>query len=130
MYEWLPEVCKEIRSNMIEIYWISIVPLTLLLIILEFFKLPEREPNALGIIKRAALSIILLMSFDEVFRMISLMVTALSLISAPRLISMRCLARCGSLSKIWSLVGINLKKPLFGFKPPFFYFCLLGGFYC
>ncbi len=72
MYEWLPEVCKEIRSNMIEIYWISIVPLTLLLIILEFFKLPEREPNALGIIKRAALSIILLMSFDEVFRMISL----------------------------------------------------------
>jgi hypothetical protein len=72
MYDWLPEVCRELRGNLIEIYWLSIVPLTLMLIILEFFKLPENEPNALKVIKRAVISIILLISFDEVIHTIAL----------------------------------------------------------
>lgn len=71
MYDWLPEVCRDIRANIIGIYWLSIVPLTLLLIVLEFFKLPEREPDVLRIIKRAAISMILLMSFDEVMGLIA-----------------------------------------------------------
>lgn len=71
MYDWLPEVCRELRGNLVDIYWLSIVPLTLLLIILEFFKLPENQPDALKVIKRAAISIILLISFDEVIHTIA-----------------------------------------------------------
>ncbi len=71
MYDWLPEVCRELRGNLIEIYWLSIVPLTLMLIIFEFFKLPEKEPDALKVIKRAAISMILLISFDEVIHTIA-----------------------------------------------------------
>ncbi len=84
MYDWLPEVCREIRGNLLEIYWLSIVPLTLLLIILEFFKLPEREPNALGVIKRAAISIILLMSFDEVIHTIAAIGDGIVLSISPK----------------------------------------------
>lgn len=72
MYDWLPEICREIRGNLIDIYWLSIVPLTLLLITLEFFKLPEKEPDGLKVIKRAVISIILLVSFDEILQTIAL----------------------------------------------------------
>jgi hypothetical protein len=72
MYDWLPEVCREIRGNLVGIYWMSIVPLTLLLICLEFFKLPESQPDAMKVIKRAALSIIMLVTFDEVANLIAM----------------------------------------------------------
>ena len=72
MYDWLPDVCRELRGNLINIYWLSIVPLTLLLIIFEFFKLPERQPDALKVIKRAVISMILLISFDEVIHTIAM----------------------------------------------------------
>ncbi len=72
MYDWLPEVCRELRGSLVEIYWLSIVPLTLLLIILEFFKLPERQPDALRVIKRALISMLLLISFEEVIHTIAL----------------------------------------------------------
>jgi hypothetical protein len=60
MFEYLPEVCKELNANMQELYWILIVPFTLLTIIFEFFKLPEGNPNVSVILKRVVISIILL----------------------------------------------------------------------
>ncbi len=71
MYDWLPEVCREIRGGLVDVYWLAIVPLTLLMIILEFFKLPEDKPDAMKVIKRATISIILLVSFEEVMHMIA-----------------------------------------------------------
>jgi hypothetical protein len=72
MFEYLPEVCRELNANIKELYWILIIPFTLLMIILEFFKLPEGNPNASVIIKRVVVSILLLISFDEVINMIAM----------------------------------------------------------
>ena len=71
MYDWLPGLCIELRGNLTTIYWILIVPLTTFLIILEYFKLPDRNPNIANIIKRAVISMILLASFEECARIIS-----------------------------------------------------------
>jgi len=71
MYDWLPGLCRELRGNLVEIYWILIVPLTTFLCILEFFKVHDQNPDIPRIIKRAVISIILLTSFNEVLRMIT-----------------------------------------------------------
>ena len=71
MYDWLPEVCREIRGNLVTVYWLMIVPLSVFLITLEFFKLPEQSPNVFEIIKRAIISIILLISFEEIIHIIA-----------------------------------------------------------
>ena len=72
MFEYLPEVCKELNANMQELYWILIVPFTLITIILEFFKLPEGNPNVSTILKRVVISIILLISFDQCINAIAM----------------------------------------------------------
>ncbi|MBK24505.1 MAG: hypothetical protein CME70_10975 [Halobacteriovorax sp.] len=72
MFEYLPEVCKELNANMQELYWILIVPFTLITIILEFFKLPEGNPNVSAILKRVVISIILLISFDQCINAIAM----------------------------------------------------------
>lgn len=64
MFEYLPEVCRELNANIKDIYWILIVPFTVLTLIFEFFKMPEGNPNPIDVIKRVAVSIMLLMSFD------------------------------------------------------------------
>lgn len=71
MYDWLPEACSEIRSNLVNIYWIAIAPLVIFLIILEFFEVHERPPNAMRVIHRSFLSIVMLISFPEVMHLIS-----------------------------------------------------------
>jgi len=48
-----------------------IIPLTTFLIILEYFKMPDGRPDVTGIIKRACISIILLVSFEEILHIIS-----------------------------------------------------------
>ena len=72
MFEYLPEVCRELNANIKELYWILIVPFTLLIIILEFFKIPDRNPNVSDILKRVVISILLLISFDFVINTISM----------------------------------------------------------
>ncbi len=71
MYDWLPGLCRELRGNLVAVYWILIIPLTTFLIILEYFKLPDENPNIPGVIKRAVVSMILLLSFDECMHIIS-----------------------------------------------------------
>lgn len=71
MYDWLPGLCRELRGNLVTVYWILIIPLTSLLIILEYFKLPDQNPNIPAIIKRAFVSVILLISFNECLHIIA-----------------------------------------------------------
>lgn len=71
MYDWLPEVCNDIRQNLVGIYWLAIAPLVTFLIILQFFNIHDRAPNAMKVINRALLSILMLVSFEEVMHMIS-----------------------------------------------------------
>lgn len=72
MFTWLPEVARDIRGNLLEIYWVLILPLVLLLIVVEFFRIPEKNIGAGNIIKRAAISMLLLASFDEVVNLIAI----------------------------------------------------------
>ncbi len=65
MFEGLSEVCQEIHGNIRELYWLLLVPFTLLAIILEFFKIPSQNPNVHEILKRVVISIIMLISFEE-----------------------------------------------------------------
>lgn len=71
MYDWLPGLCRELHGNLIAIYWVLIVPLTTLLCCLEFLKVHDQNPDVPKIIKRAIISVILLISFNEVLRMIT-----------------------------------------------------------
>lgn len=64
-------MCREVRGNLVGIYWILIVPLTVLLIILEFFRLPENGSGAGSIIKRAIVSMILMLTFDDVVNLVA-----------------------------------------------------------
>jgi hypothetical protein len=72
MFDYLPEVCRELHGQVLQIYWILIVPFCVLLIIFEFFKMPEGNPSAGDIIKRAVISMILLFSFNETMNLIAM----------------------------------------------------------
>jgi hypothetical protein len=71
MYDWLPGLCRELRGNLVLIYWILIIPLTTFLCILEMFKVHDQNPNIPNVVKRAVTSIILLISFNECLHIIS-----------------------------------------------------------
>ena len=71
MYDWLPGLCRELRGHMVVMYWVLIVPLVLLQITIEYFKLPNGTPDIPNVIKRALVSIILLISFNECLHAIS-----------------------------------------------------------
>jgi hypothetical protein len=72
MFDFLPEVCRELHGHLVSAYWVLLIPFTVLLIILEFFKMPDGQINAGDILKRVVLSIILLLSIDEVVNLIAL----------------------------------------------------------
>src|SRR5262249_42748604 len=72
MFDWLPDVCRELRGNLVQIYWILLVPYVVFLICLEFFKLPEAKVSPGRIIKRAVVSMLLLYSFDECINVIAM----------------------------------------------------------
>lgn len=71
MYDWLPEVCNDLRQNLVTIYWLAIAPLVTFLIILQFFNVFDKSPNAAKVINRALISIIMLVSFEEVLHLIT-----------------------------------------------------------
>ena len=64
MFEYLPLVCKELHGNIREIYWIMLVPFTVLTLVLELFRMPEQNPDGGHILKRVAVSVILLLTFE------------------------------------------------------------------
>jgi hypothetical protein len=71
MINWLPDVCNDLHGELITIYWLMIVPLTVFLVMLELFKTVDKQPDAGKVITRAVISIVLLMSFKETMNLIA-----------------------------------------------------------
>ncbi len=70
MYDWLPQVCREIRAEMIQIYWILIIPLLIFCALTILAKGGEEEGAAAKLLKRTFLSVILLLVFDDCMNLI------------------------------------------------------------
>ncbi len=62
MFDYLSDVGKELRAELVSMYWVLLIPLVLLLIIIEFLK--DENPNVRDILRRTMVSVILLYSFD------------------------------------------------------------------
>ena len=66
MFAQLAEVAKEIRGELIGIYWILLVPITILLVTMEVSKGKDQKIGVQEIVRRVVISILLLLSFDMV----------------------------------------------------------------
>jgi len=73
MFDFLPEVARELRGHLLELYWVLIIPAFLISIITEFFNLPDSAPNPSKIMKRILISVFLLLSFDYTINIIALL---------------------------------------------------------
>ena len=62
MFDYLSDVGRSLRGELVSTYWVLIVPLVLLLIVMEFLK--NDEPDVKDIFRRVLVSMILLYSFD------------------------------------------------------------------
>ncbi|MBF0299774.1 MAG: hypothetical protein HQK51_13700 [Oligoflexia bacterium] len=78
MYDWIPEVCRELKGNIDTLYWILLAPFTSFCILLEYFKFGENSPDVIKIIKRMMISVILFISFNECLHIISKLTEGLS----------------------------------------------------
>lgn len=70
MFDYLPDVGRQLRGELIQVYWMMLVPFVVLLIILEFFK--KDPPNVAEILRRVVISILMLYSFDYVVNAIAM----------------------------------------------------------
>ena len=71
MFQNLVEIARELRSELLGVYWVLIVPLIVLLIIFEFFKEDQQPLNIVDILRRTVISVLLLVSFEEVMNTIA-----------------------------------------------------------
>ena len=71
MFQGIVGVAKEIRADLIEVYWILLVPLVAVLIALELFKADDSPPQGGRVLKRVVISVLLLMTFNTVINTIS-----------------------------------------------------------
>lgn len=72
MFDQLAAVAKDIRGEVLELYWILLVPLVVLLIIFEFFKGQRDTIDVFDILRRVVISILLLFSFDYTINVIGM----------------------------------------------------------
>ena len=70
MFSGIIDVAKEIRTDLIEVYWILLVPLVTFLVAAELLKTGDEPPQGGRIFKRVVISILLLISFNSVINMI------------------------------------------------------------
>ncbi|MGE4107374.1 MAG: hypothetical protein AB7F66_09185 [Bacteriovoracia bacterium] len=71
MYDWLPQVCREIRAEMIQIYWILIIPFMIVCALFILAKGGEEAGAGAKLLKRTFLSILLLLVFDDCMNLIA-----------------------------------------------------------
>ena len=71
MFQNLVEIARELRSELVGVYWVLIVPLIVLLVIFEFFKEDQQPLNVVDILRRTVISVLLLVSFEEVMNTIA-----------------------------------------------------------
>ena len=72
MFDQLAVVAKEIRSEVLDLYWILLIPLILVLIVFEFFKGKQESIDVLEILRRTVISVLLLFSFDYTINVIGM----------------------------------------------------------
>ena len=72
MFDWIPETARSFRSELVELYWIFLVLVSLLVIVFQFFRIAEDRVDSVDVLKRIVISIMLLWSFEEVINLISL----------------------------------------------------------
>lgn len=65
-------MCRDLRGELLNIYWLLLAPYVALLICLEFFKIPEADISAGRIIKRVIVSMLLLYSFEECMNLMAM----------------------------------------------------------
>lgn len=66
----MPEVGRQLRGELVQVYWTLLVPFVVVLLILEFFK--KDPPNVVEILRRVVISILMLYSFDYVVNTIAM----------------------------------------------------------
>ncbi|MBF0361158.1 MAG: hypothetical protein HQK49_09110 [Oligoflexia bacterium] len=71
MYDWIPQVCFEIKKNIDLIYWIMLAPFASFCILMEYFKFESDKPDVFKIIRRVIISILLFVSFNECLHIIA-----------------------------------------------------------
>lgn len=64
MWSWLPLACKEMRIEMVSIYWILFPLVVVIAICIEMLK---QQPDIKGILTRSLISVILLLTFQLIF---------------------------------------------------------------
>ena len=72
MFDQLLDVARELHSEVLEIYWILLVPVVLLLITFEFFKGQKENIDVFDILRRVVISMFLLFSFDYTINIIGM----------------------------------------------------------
>ena len=70
MFDQLVGVAKDIRGEILELYWLLLAPLVLLLVILEFFKEQKDSIDVFDILRRVVISMLLLFSFEYTINII------------------------------------------------------------
>lgn len=71
MFENISGIARELRSELLSVYWVLIVPLVIFLIILEFLKEDQQPINVVDILRRTLVSVLLLITFEEVMHTLS-----------------------------------------------------------
>ena len=65
MFEFLKGVGTELRGELVEVYWVLLVPFVVFLLVLELIK--SESPNVKELVRRIVISVLLLMTFDLSF---------------------------------------------------------------
>ncbi len=73
MFDFLPEVARELRAHILDLYWVMLIPVFIISIISEFFNLPDGSPNPSKVLKRVLISVFLLLTFDYTINIIALL---------------------------------------------------------
>lgn len=71
MFENIAGIARELRSELLSVYWVLIIPVVIFLIILEFLKEDQQPINIVDILRRTIISVLLLISFEEVMHTLS-----------------------------------------------------------
>ena len=71
MFENIAGIARELRTELLSVYWVLIIPLVIFLIILEFLKEDQQPINVVYILRRTIISVLLLISFEEVMHTLS-----------------------------------------------------------
>ena len=66
MFDWIPEVAKGLRSELVEVYWGLLVVVLTVAVIVEFFRIADSRIDPTDLLKRTLVSILLLWSFEYV----------------------------------------------------------------